>query len=77
MNEINLKKPDEIIGKNLGIPTKGSFYHLLKNRHKNGFDNCVFKIGSRVLVDEVALKAWLESRRLSQTERKTVAWRGR
>lgn len=34
---------------------------LLRNRHTNGFDSCVVKVGRQVLIDETRYLKWLES----------------
>jgi hypothetical protein len=34
---------------------------LLRNRHINGFDTCVVKVGRKVLIDESRYLKWLES----------------
>lgn len=33
---------------------------LIAKRHQNGFEQCVVKLGRRVLIDPVAFDTWLE-----------------
>jgi hypothetical protein len=40
-------------------PPIGGLRSLIFNRHKNGFDKVVKKIGRRVLIDEAAFFTWV------------------
>lgn len=41
--------------------TEGSLRWLVFNKDRNGFSTCVRKIGRRVLIDEQAFVAWIDS----------------
>ena len=40
-------------------PPNGGLRSLIFNRHKNGFDKVVKKVGRRVLIDEAAFFSWI------------------
>lgn len=40
-------------------PRIGGLRNLIFNRHKNGFDKVIKKVGKRVLIDEAAFFAWV------------------
>ncbi|EKD75562.1 MAG: hypothetical protein ACD_44C00097G0002 [uncultured bacterium] len=40
-------------------PPIGGLRSLIFNRHKNGFDKVIKKIGRRVLIDEQAFFTWI------------------
>jgi hypothetical protein len=42
-------------------PPKGGLRHLIFNAKKNGFDKVIRRVGRRVLIDEAAFLAWVES----------------
>lgn len=42
-------------------PRNGGLRHLIFNKHKNGFDKVVVKVGKRVLIDEAAFFDWVAS----------------
>jgi len=44
-------------------PRLGGLRNLIFNRHKNGFDKVVVKVGRRVLIDEAAFFEWVSSQR--------------
>jgi hypothetical protein len=41
-------------------PRIGGLRNLIFNKHKNGFDKVVKKVGKRVLIDEMAFFEWVE-----------------
>jgi len=41
-------------------PPLGGLRHLVLQRHTNGFDAVICRIGRRVLLDEQAFFAWVE-----------------
>lgn len=41
-------------------PRIGGLRNLIFNKHKNGFDKVVKKVGKRVLIDEAAFFEWVE-----------------
>lgn len=41
-------------------PPIGGLRNLIFNRHKNGFDKVVKKVGKRVLINEAAFFEWVE-----------------
>jgi len=41
-------------------PKIGGLRNLIFNRHKNGFDKVIKKVGKRVLIDENAFFNWIE-----------------
>lgn len=43
-------------------PALGGLRSLIFNKHKNGFDRVVKKIGKRVLIDEAAFFEWVASK---------------
>ena len=43
--------------------------YLLRKRHENGLDECVFKVGRRLLIDEAKFIAWVASHREAQAGR--------
>lgn len=42
-------------------PRIGGLRHLIFNKHSNGFDKVVIKVGKRVLIDEAAFFNWVAS----------------
>ena len=42
-------------------PRIGGLRHLIFNKHSNGFDKVVIKVGKRVLIDEAAFFDWVAS----------------
>lgn len=40
-------------------PRLGGLRNLIFNRHKNGFDKVIKKVGKRVLIDELAFFNWV------------------
>jgi hypothetical protein len=42
-------------------PPVGGLRHLIFNRHENGFDRVVKKVGARVLIDEGEFFQWVEA----------------
>ena len=42
-------------------PPLGGLRHLIFNKHNNGFDSVVKKVGGRVLIDETAFFEWVEA----------------
>lgn len=47
-------------GKHHEWPRVGGLRNLIFNRHKNGFDRVIRKVGKRVLIDEAAFFVWVE-----------------
>ncbi len=43
--------------------TKASIRWMLFNRRTNGLDSAVVQLGRKILIDEVAFVAWLQSQR--------------
>lgn len=41
-------------------PRLGGLRNLIFNRHKNGFNKVVKKVGRRVLIDEAAFFRWVD-----------------
>lgn len=41
-------------------PKVGGLRNLIFNRHINGFDKVIKKVGKRVLIDEAAFFNWIE-----------------
>jgi hypothetical protein len=41
-------------------PRLGGLRSLIFNKHKNGFDKVIKKVGKRVLIDERAFFSWVE-----------------
>jgi hypothetical protein len=41
-------------------PKIGGLRNLIFNRHANGFDKVIKKVGKRVLIDEAAFFNWIE-----------------
>jgi len=48
-------------GQHHSYPPLGQLRALAFNAKKNGFDSCIRRIGRRVLIDEAAYFAWVES----------------
>jgi hypothetical protein len=42
-------------------PPIGQLRSLVFNAQKNGFDQCIRRIGRRVLIDEASFFAWVET----------------
>ncbi len=42
-------------------PSQGGLRWLIFNKHKNGFDTVVRKVGRRVLISEEAFFDWIEA----------------
>jgi hypothetical protein len=42
-------------------PRIGGLRNLIFNKHKNGFDKVIKKVGKRVLIDEAAFFQWVEN----------------
>lgn len=42
-------------------PPIGGLRHLVFNAKDNGFDACIRRVGSRVLIDEAQFFAWIET----------------
>ena len=49
--------------------SEASLRWLIFNRDKNGFDEVVVKVGSRVLIDTDRFNAWLDSNRVAGSDR--------
>lgn len=43
-------------------PRIGGLRNLIFNRHTNGFDKVIKKVGKRVLIDEAAFFQWVEGK---------------
>ena len=43
-------------------PPPGGLRHLIFNAEKNGFQECVVRIGRRVLIDESQFFSWVDNR---------------
>lgn len=41
--------------------TEGGLRYLIFNRKTNGFDNCVKRMGRKILLDEGAVLQWLDT----------------
>lgn len=50
--------------------TTGGLSHLIYMAKKNGFDSCLLRIGTRVLIDENRVEKWLETKRMKQKKKR-------
>ena len=57
-------RPTPDAGPTLTVATLRWWYF---QRHTNGFDRCVVKIGGRLYVDRVEFGKWLDSQRVAAT----------
>lgn len=49
-------------------PPLGGLRHLVFNSKENGFDAVVVRVGRRILLDETAFFAWVDSQRANGQE---------
>lgn len=48
-------------------PPIGGMRHLIFNAESNGFNTAIRRVGRRVLIDEAAFFAWVESSSMTRT----------
>lgn len=63
MENLKYLSPEQIVECGLYPFTLGQIRHFLLNRHKNGFQKSVLKIGKRLYIRKDLFDEWIESQK--------------